>query len=245
MERVEDLLKGLCLSEAEKKGLRIGRPGEKVAGSGEARALGKVLSEKPAYAEGIAASLGKVWCPLKGTLCKQMRENVFMFTFLQPSGRRRAVEDGPWKVGNSLLVVEDFIPEKSLDEYAYASFPIWIRVFKLPLGRMNQDTAEAIGNEVGEFVEAEVGEDGTAVGEFLRIKVRLQVAEPLRRGILVQVDGGEKVRWRNFEYEFLPEFCFTSGIVGHEDKCCNIVQMDDRGTAETKERTRWPKVGRQ
>jgi hypothetical protein len=75
--------------------------------------------------------------------------------------------------------------------------------------------------------------------------VRLQVAEPLRRGILVQVDGGEKVRWRNFEYEFLPEFCFTSGIVGHEDKCCNIVQMDDRGTAETKERTRWPKVGRQ
>jgi hypothetical protein len=223
MEIVEDMLKGMCLSEAEKKGLRIGRPGEKAAGSGEARALGKVLSEKPAYAEGIAASLGKVWCPLKGTLCKQMRENVFMFTFLQPSGRRRAVEDGPWKVGNSLLVVEDFIPEKSLDEYAYASFPIWIRVFKLPLGRMNQDTAEAIGNEVGEFVEAEVGEDGTAVGEFLRIKVRLQVAEPLRRGILVQVDGGEKVRWCNFEYEFLPEFCFTCGIVGHEDKCCNIV----------------------
>jgi hypothetical protein len=82
------------------------------------------LSEKPAYAEGIVASLGKVWCPIKDTLVKKMRDNVFMFIFLQPSGRRKAVEDGPWKVGNDLLVVEEFVPEKSLDDYAFPMFPI-------------------------------------------------------------------------------------------------------------------------
>ncbi|KAM0866035.1 hypothetical protein ACQ4PT_042909 [Festuca glaucescens] len=223
MEKVENLLKDLRLSEAEKKGLRIGGPGEKEAGSGEALALGKVLSEKPAYAEGIVASLGKVWCPLKGTLVKKMRDNVFMFTFLQPSGRRKAVEDGPWKVGNDLLVVEEFVPEKSLDDYAFSTFPIWVRIFKLPLGRMNQEIGEAIGNEIGVFVEAEVGENGTAVGEYLRIKVRLNVAEPLRRGILLHVGGGDNVKWCNFEYEYLPQFCFTCGVVGHDDKCCNII----------------------
>ncbi|KAM0845194.1 hypothetical protein ACQ4PT_056538 [Festuca glaucescens] len=223
MEKVEDLLKDLRLSEAEKKGLRIGHPGEKEPGSGGVLVLRKVLSEKLAYAEGIAASLGKVWCPLKGTLYKPMRDNVFLFTFQQPSGRRKVVEDGPWKVGNDLLVVEEFVPEKSLDEYAFATFLIWICIFELPLGRMNEETGEAIGFEVGDLVEAEVGGDGTAVGEFLRIKVRLKVAEPLRREILLQVGGGDMVKWCNFEYEFLPEFYFTCVVVGHEDKCCNTV----------------------
>jgi hypothetical protein len=49
----------------------------------EAQALGKVLSEKPVYAEGIAVSLGRVWCPLKGVRCKALSGNVFLFTFLQ------------------------------------------------------------------------------------------------------------------------------------------------------------------
>ncbi|KAM0829093.1 hypothetical protein ACQ4PT_067094 [Festuca glaucescens] len=223
MEKVEDLLKDLKLSDVERRGLRIGGPGVKTAGEGEALALGKVLSEKPAYAEGIAASLGRVWCPLKGTLCKSMRPNVFLLTFLQPSGRRKGVEDGPWKVGNDLLVVEEFIPEKSLDEYEFASFPIWVRIFKLPLGKMNRDTGEAIGNEIREFVEADVGENGTGVGEYLRVKVRLKVVDPLRRGVLLQVGEGDEVKWCNFEYEFIPEFCFICGIVGHDNKCCNIV----------------------
>jgi hypothetical protein len=88
---------------------------------------------------------------------------------------------------------------------------------------MNQETAEAIGNKIGVFVEADVGENGTVVGEYLRVKVRSNVAEPIRRGILLHVGGGDNVKWCNFEYEYLPQFCFTCGVIGHDDKCCNII----------------------
>jgi hypothetical protein len=179
MEKVEGLLRNLKLSEAEKKGVRLsGEVGKQRAG--EAKALGMVLLEKPANVEGLEVSLGRIWCPLKGLRCKELGANVFMFTFLQESGKRKALDDGPWKFNNDLLVMMDFDPNKTLEEYTFDTIPICLRVLKLPLGRMNRDTGEAIGDEVGEFIQVDVREDDMAIGEYLRVKVKLNIKEPLR-----------------------------------------------------------------
>ncbi|KAM0905668.1 hypothetical protein ACQ4PT_017259 [Festuca glaucescens] len=79
------------------------------SGVGEAKAFGKVLSEKPANAKGLQRSLGLIWCPLKGLRCKDLRDNVFLFTFMQESGKRKALDDGPWKFNNDLMVMADLI----------------------------------------------------------------------------------------------------------------------------------------
>ncbi|KAE8779015.1 hypothetical protein D1007_47993 [Hordeum vulgare] len=106
---------------------------------------------------------------------------------------------------------------------------------------------------MGEFLEAEVDAEDMAVGEFMRIKVKLNVQEPLMRGIKIQVSPGngegeeeeevedseeesdedhegermevvgrkiKKKKWCSFAYEYLPDFCYTSGIIGHTDKEC-------------------------
>jgi hypothetical protein len=168
MERVEGLMKNLKLSAAEQKGfgksMMLG--GSEVVKK-EAQALGKVLSETPVYAEGIVASLGRVWCPRKGVRCKALSGNVFLFNFLQESGKRKALFDGPWMVNNDLILLAEFDPNKALEEYVFDTIPIWIRVFNLPLGWMNRDMGLEIGDLVGRGVEVEVGEDGMAVGEYL------------------------------------------------------------------------------
>jgi hypothetical protein len=53
---------------------------------------------------------------------------------------------------------------------------------------MNKVMGEAIGGEVGEFLEMEKEEDGTTVGRFLRIKVRIDIRKPLMRGVTVEVE---------------------------------------------------------
>jgi hypothetical protein len=63
------------------------------------------------------------------------------------------------------LVMEDFDVTKTLDEYDFSHIPIWIRVSNLPLGMLNKDTVETIGERVGEFEEVELGEDGMAKGD--------------------------------------------------------------------------------
>lgn len=87
--------------------------------------MGKVLAEKSVQAEALEISLGRVWCPLKGVECTDLGENRFLFTFLQGSGKRRALEDGPWMFGKDLVVMADFEGNKTIiDEVDFISIPI-------------------------------------------------------------------------------------------------------------------------
>lgn len=84
-------------------------------------------------------------------------------------------------------------------------------------------------------------------GEYMRIKVRLDIKKPLMRGITIfeddeeedeeQEEKGEnniiedvnednekkkkeKGREVIFKYEYLPDFCYICGIIGHNDRAC-------------------------
>lgn len=223
MEAVEDLLRGLQLTEAERRGVNIGWVDKGKEKNRAPQAMGKLLSKRLASAEAIARSVGKIWCPMKGVECKQTCDNIFLFTFRQPEGKRKALSEGPWMFGNKeLIIMEDYDPSKTSDQYAFSHVPIWIRVANIPLGAMTWETGERIGRQVGDFQEVDVDEDGQAVGQYLRVKVRIKVDEVLMRGSLVTVIEGEPARWCPFTYEFLPDFCFTCGRIGHCNKACSI-----------------------
>ncbi|KAI4979006.1 hypothetical protein ZWY2020_015759 [Hordeum vulgare] len=203
------------------------------------QAVGKLFSEKPVHAGIIGQTLGRIWCPIKGLECKELETNVFLFMFRQAAGWRRALEEGPWWFDKELLVMEEFDPEKTVDEYEFKLIPMWIRVFGLPLGQMNRDTSERIGADFHELVEVEVGPDGMAVGKYLRVKVKLNITIPLMRGFVLQreqkkekqsgmedveeEETGQKKKgllWCRFEYEHMPDFCYTCGVIGYGEKDC-------------------------
>jgi hypothetical protein len=119
-----------------------------------------------------------------------------------------------------LLVIEKYDAEKSIDDYEFKKIPIWVRVFNLPLGRMTRKTGEDIGDRIGEFLEVDGMEKGLAVRRYLRVKVRMMITEPIMRGTMVEVDEKGTMRWCPFEFEYLPDFCFICGIIGHVDKEC-------------------------
>lgn len=218
---MEGLLKKLQLSEEEKKSIRV-EPGlGGVVGDRPVQAVGKLLSEKGVRLEIIEQTVGWIWCPSRGIECKDLGENLFLFTFHQPSGKRKALEDGPWAISKELLVVADFDGSKSIDEVEFSTIPIWIRVDRLPMGMMNEAVAKVIGDEVGKFMEMEAGGDGMATGRILRLKVRLDIRKPLRRGILMSMGEGKEDRWCPFAYELLPEFCYVCGVIGHIDRICS------------------------
>ncbi|XBI27962.1 hypothetical protein VPH35_052301 [Triticum aestivum] len=243
MEVVAGLLGNLKLSEEEKKGVKIRLGGKNKGKEAAAQAVGRVVSEKPAHPDVICLSLGRIWCPIKGIDCKEAGDNRFVFTFKQESGKRKTLEDGPWMFDKELVVVEDYDPGKRIEDYDFNEIPIWVRIFNLPLGMMNEDSTEEMGNIIGRFVEVDAGEDGRAIGKFLRVKVRMNIEKPVMRGFTLDdeegggaskrkkqmsIDGREEEEeegeglWCRFEYEFLPDFCYTCGIIGHVAKDCYI-----------------------
>lgn len=150
------MMKSLKLSVTEKKGLRIGGGGGRGGMVTAPQAIGKLLLEKPAHPEALIQALGRIWCPIRVIECKDLGDNHFLFTFNQVAGKRKALEDGPWMLSNEVLVIADFDGSKTLEEIEFSTIPIWIRITKLPLGMLNKHTGEAIGVEIGEFVEVDV-----------------------------------------------------------------------------------------
>ncbi|KAE8793542.1 hypothetical protein D1007_31827 [Hordeum vulgare] len=239
MEKVEGLLHYLKLSEKERKGIKIGWDGSGKVGMVEPQALAKLLSGKPVFMEAIAEMLGRIWCPIKGLECKEVGENIFLFTFGQESGKRMALEGGPWEFGNDLLVFEDFIASKRPEDYSLDTIPIWVRIMRLPLGMMCKEAGEAIGSLIGEVQELEARADGKAMGKILRVKIRMNIKSPLeeeeeennRKKQKVPQGGGEELDEKNqcpFEYEHLPDLCYVCGIIGHTNKACGVKLKKER-----------------
>jgi hypothetical protein len=126
MEEVEGLMKKLNLSMAEKKGVRIKGGGGERLGEAPIQAIGKLFSEKLAHPNSLEQALGKIWCSMMGIDCKSLGENKFLFTFHQASGKKKALEEGPWNLSKELVVVADLDESKNLDEIEFTHIPIWI-----------------------------------------------------------------------------------------------------------------------
>lgn len=220
MEGVEGMMKKLQLSKEEK----IIKIGSEAMDGGKERlpqAVVKLLSEKGVRVEVIEQTVGWIWCSAKGISCKDLRDNMFLISFNQVAGKRRALDDGPWMISKELLVVTEFDESKSLDEFDFSFIPIWIRVERLPMGMMNRSAATVIGDDIGEFMDADAEGGEMVAGRVLRLKVRLDIQKPLRRGITADLGGDKGERWCPISYEFLPEFCYTCGLIGHIDRMCS------------------------
>jgi hypothetical protein len=87
---------------------------------------------------------------------------------------------------------------------------------------MNSRTTEAIGEEVGAFLEANTDDVNTMVRRFLCIKVRIDTRKPLMRGMVMIIESSGIERCCPLAHEYLPNFCYIYGLLGHIDKLCGV-----------------------
>lgn len=81
---------------------------------------------------------------------------------------------------------------------------------------------------VGEVVKMDCDADGKASGTFLRGRVKVAVKKPLRRGIMLKPDKNSKPEWFDMQYEKLPFYCFSCGIMGHTELGCCAPAMRNK-----------------
>ncbi|KAM0878807.1 hypothetical protein ACQ4PT_034628 [Festuca glaucescens] len=246
LEGVEGKLKKLQLSEAERKGIRIGRKHACSSKVSRLQAVGKLISEKAARAEHVGRALGAVWSPFAGVECKDLGRNRFLFSFHQAADKNKASDGGPWTFNRDLIVMEDFVPSKTIDEYGFKMIPIWVRAHGIPMGMMSRETGDLIGEQIGEVLDVDLDDNGDAMGEFMWIKVRMDITVPIMRFTTIIIEDDEEKdepnemivcgnndeeekakdeqneRIVSLKYEYLPVFCYSCGIIGHNEKACPI-----------------------
>jgi hypothetical protein len=74
---------------------------------------------------------------------------------------------------------------------------------------------------VVDVVKLDVDGEGKASGPFLRGRVAAEIAKPLRRGVLLKTDKNKPSEWFDIQFEKLPCYCFSCGLIGHSDLECS------------------------
>jgi hypothetical protein len=88
----------------------------------------------------------------------------------------------------------------------------------MPLACMGREVGLKIGSTVGVVEEVDTDKDEIGWGEYLRVKIQIDLTKPLPRGRKLKYEG--KSNWIAFNYEKLPKFCFQCGVISHGKEGC-------------------------
>ncbi|PON78901.1 Zinc finger, CCHC-type [Trema orientale] len=90
----------------------------------------------------------------------------------------------------------------------------WIHIYNVPVRCMNDDCAMFCGQMLGDLEEVHVKDS------CMHVRVKIDVTKPLHRGICCFIEEVDYEVSLLLKYERLPDFCFTCGIIGHQDREC-------------------------
>lgn len=85
----------------------------------------------------------------------------------------------------------------------------------MSLGIMNKAAGGVIGALVGEVLEVDADDDDLAIGEYMRIKIRLDIRKPIMREVTLDLgaESSEKTKWCPLVYEYLLDFYYACGLI--------------------------------
>lgn len=135
---------------------------------------------------------------------------------------QKVIEGGPWTFEQSLLVYHKLEMNEDPHLVNLHHMKIWVQIYDLPRGLWLEKVLMSIGNSVGKVLKMDPNNLTAGWRLYSRIKVTLDLNNPLRRRMKIKREGGEW-SWENFKYERLGTFCFVCGLLGHIDRDCSLV----------------------
>lgn len=145
-----------------------------------------------------------------------MGDNIIFFKFEDEYDFDRVIEHKPWTYDKHLVVFErevDIVPVFAL-EFKYTTF--WIQIHDLLIHCLNPETRDSIGNSLGTLLHMTDLEEGGGKGNYLKVRVRVDISKPLSRVRKIWSEG-KFIGWAALRYERLLNFCYWCGLVSHDD----------------------------
>ncbi|GMJ04853.1 hypothetical protein HRI_004154500 [Hibiscus trionum] len=185
--------------------------------------VGKLISPTMVDGDQLTKVFTAVWRRQPLQEASELGPNQFLFKFQNLEDRNYVLERVPWTFNGDLLALQPFEGKLSPSEYNFSILPIWIRIYDLPLVGMNAEIGKSLGGKFGVCLMADLRKGGGRLGQYMRVRVEIDITKPLRRYVICgkKQDGSPRVCWA--KYERLPNFCHWCGLIGHPLDLCPIL----------------------
>ncbi|KAH9718254.1 CCHC-type domain-containing protein [Citrus sinensis] len=183
--------------------------------------IGKVIHTRGVSIEGLKTVMQRVWKTSREVKIESLGENVFMFKFGSEMDKRSILVGGPWHFDRALIVLKEpaGIGDVKKQDFSHASF--WVQIHDVPIMCMHKEMADELGAVIGKVEEIETDAAGECFGEFLRLRISVDITKPLKKIIELEQEGDDEddIPMRVM-YERLSDFCFCCGRIGHQYREC-------------------------
>ncbi|KAM0874572.1 hypothetical protein ACQ4PT_037340 [Festuca glaucescens] len=185
--------------------------------------IGKVRSPNTLHISTISSALRPAWGNPRGLLLNPAGDNLFVAEFGTKTDKDRVVAGPPWVVGKDAVLLRDFDVDLKPRDMIFNKMKVWARIINLPFGYMHKRLGATIAGSIGigeSVPEVDCDDTRRCWGRYMRVRVEVDVDKPLMRGVTVYSQRRRATDWFEVQYENLPLYCFSCGIIGHSSIEC-------------------------
>lgn len=171
--------------------------------------------------ESMLRALKPLWRIGTSLKDRDMGQNRVMFIFRNEADAEWVLVNGPWSFDKHMIIISRIDDNIPFSKACFDFMSFWVQIHDFPVKLMKKAVCEKIGRTLGTVEQGEDVDEGRTKGNFMRVRVNIDICQPLCRGRKIGV-GGSEDQWISFKYERLTNFCYWCGLITQGEKDCEL-----------------------
>lgn len=154
------------------------------------------------------------WNPAQEVVWRRINPNLFSVQFNCLADWNKAIHQGHWDFRGMALIIAEYDGFKKPETVKLDKIETWCQIHKLPdMVLEREQFVKNMAKRIGEVHEVQIVLPNGFIGEFVRVRVKLDVTKKLTRFVGFTKSG--ETEYYQVKFERLPDFCYMCGLLEH------------------------------
>lgn len=187
-EHIEDLLGRLNLQEEEEESFVWEEEIVELPEVAKWLAIMQVHTTRGFSPTALYSDIRSAWNPAKEVIWRNIDDNLFTIQFRCLADWNNAMNMGPWLFQKEAVVMEEYDGFENPRSIVLDKLAVWARVLRLLDSYLHEVVISGMCRPMGEITDVQINLPAGYVGEFVRVRVKINVMKKLVRFVSIIKD---------------------------------------------------------